>query len=295
MISIERNSGAARINALMNRVNVVHQGIVNVSPDSFSDGGLFCDPLAATNHAKNLVDTGAHIVDVGGVSTRPGALEVSVVDELQRVMPILRSLRSALTSATLISLDTSSPIVAQRAAEENLIDIINDVYASKKCTTLKNSECQQTTAHIAARFDLGLILMHMQGTPSSMQSNPTYKDCLEEVCDFLTERQRFAKACGVNWLALDPGIGFGKTLENNLSLLSPVGMKDLIALGAPVLIGISRKSFLLKLAEKQGTLPKFQSAVAEQTWRDQQSALWEDSCIERGARIIRTHAVKMFR
>lgn len=208
MMSIERTSGAAKINALMNRLNVVHQGIVNVSPDSFSDGGLFCDPLAAMNHAKKLVNTGAHIVDIGGVSTRPGAPEVSVVDELQRVMPVLRSLRNALPSATLISLDTSSPIVAQRAAEEHLIDIINDVYASKKYTTLKNSESAKTTAHIAARFDLGLILMHMQGTPSSMQSNPTYKDCLADVCDFLTERQKFAKECGVSWLALDPGIGF---------------------------------------------------------------------------------------
>ena len=295
MIISHRNSGAAKINALMNQVKVVLQGIVNVSPDSFSDGGLFCDSLAATHQAQKLVNAGAHIVDVGGVSTRPGAPEVSAADELQRVMPILRSLRGVLPSSTLISLDTSSPIVALAAAEENLIDIINDVYASKRCDTLQQSESQQTTAHIAAHFDLGLILMHMQGTPTSMQSNPTYKDCLAEVCEFLDERLKFAKACGVNWLALDPGIGFGKTLENNLSLLSSDGMRELIALGAPVLVGLSRKSFLLKLAEKQGTLPKFESAVAERTWRDLQSALWEASCIERGARIIRTHTVKTFR
>ncbi len=295
MIISHRNSGAAKINALMNQVKVVLQGIVNVSPDSFSDGGLFCDSFAATHQAQKLVNAGAHIVDVGGVSTRPGAQEVSAADELQRVMPILRSLRSVLPSSTLISLDTSSPIVAQAAAEENLIDVINDVHASKRSDTLQHSESQQTTAHIAAHFDLGLILMHMQGTPTSMQSNPTYKDCLAEVCEFLDERLKFAKTCGVNWLALDPGIGFGKTLENNLSLLSSDGMRELIALGAPVLIGLSRKSFLVKLAEKQGTLPKFESTVAERTWRDQQSALWESSCIERGARIIRTHTVKTFR
>lgn len=294
-------SGAQRCHALMNSTKTVYQGIINVTPDSFSDGGQFDAPESAVAQATKLVQQGAHIVDVGGVSTRPGAPEISAEVELQRVLPVLKALRSQLPTDVLVSLDTSTPAVAYAAAQDNLIDIINDVYSARKAraedTALfgKNIGTKAfgtTTAHIAGHFDLGFIAMHMQGTPSDMQRHPTYANCVDEVALFLRERMEFARSCGVQWVAVDPGIGFGKTLAHNLELLSPAALAKLNELGAPVLIGLSRKSFLKILAEAQNALPMFASKEAEMQWRDQQSALWEKNCVNWGARIIRTHIIK---
>ncbi|MEN9530058.1 MAG: hypothetical protein RI932_1931 [Pseudomonadota bacterium] len=289
--------GAHRCHALMNRTQTVHQGIVNVTPDSFSDGGLFYDPMHALVQAQKLVAEGAQIIDIGGVSTRPGATEVGPDVELQRVLPVLRILRERLPEDVLLSLDTSAPEVACAAAQENLIDIINDVFAARKTmsseqTKIGNPDIAPTTAHVAARFALGLVVMHMQGNPSTMQHNPAYANCLDDVTSFLQERMQFANACGVQWIAVDPGIGFGKTLEHNLQLMSAAGLQKLSLLGAPVLVGLSRKSFLKMLAKNENSLPEFSSDDEEMRWRDQQSALWETKCIAWGARIIRTHVIK---
>jgi dihydropteroate synthase len=134
----------------------------------------------------------------------------------------------------------------------------------------------------------------MQGTPVSMQLMPTYENCLEDVFGFLQERVEFARQRGVQWLAVDPGIGFGKSLEHNLNLMSPQGINKLMELGLPVLIGLSRKSFLKALAERSNSYPVFDSTQAEMQWRDQQSESWERSCVAAGARIIRTHVIKTF-
>jgi len=134
----------------------------------------------------------------------------------------------------------------------------------------------------------------MQGTPATMQSHPTYSNCLDEVISFLRSRLDFAKRCGVNWHAVDPGIGFGKLLDHNLQLLRKESFEKMAELGAPLLIGLSRKSFLKHLAERQGNLPAFNSLAEENDWRDQQSALWERKCARWGASVIRTHTMKNF-
>ncbi|MEY2986967.1 MAG: hypothetical protein RJB13_488, partial [Pseudomonadota bacterium] len=216
--------------------------------------------------------------------------ELSTDEELERVIPVLRRLRDTALPHAIISLDTSSPVVAEVAAQEGLIDIVNDVYAARKSIRCPTEEL--TTAHIAARYDLGLVLMHMQGTPATMQSQPQYTDCLIEVLVFLKSRLDFAKSCGVSWCAVDPGIGFGKLLEHNLQLLSERSFIKMRELGAPLLIGLSRKSFLKQLADRQGCLPTFGSLHEENDWRDQQSAHWEHKCAQWGASVIRTHKIK---
>lgn len=293
-------SGSEKCMNLLSNVRVAQMGILNLAPDSFSDGGRYCSVPAALGHVVKLVSDGAHIIDIGAVSTRPGAAPVDHHTEWQRVHETLRELRRALPEETLISLDTYAPEVAFRAAGEGLIDIINDVSASQVHISKVASEIDSdrgatwTTAHIAARYDLGLILMHMQGNPQTMQIAPQYDDCVGEISDFLRDRLQFAKSHGVRWCAVDPGIGFGKTLEHNLSLLTKESFARLQELDAPILIGLSRKSFLKKLAERDLESVDFATPADEELWRDQQSLHWEQSCIGWGARIIRTHAIKSF-
>lgn len=293
-------SGSEKCANLLSTVRVVQMGILNLTPDSFSDGGRYCSAPAAVEHSLKLVSHGACIIDVGAVSTRPGAAPVDHHTEWQRVHETLRELRRALPEEILISLDTYAPEVAFRAADEGLIDIINDVTASQvhisKVAFESDSsrEATWTTAHIAARYDLGLILMHMQGNPQSMQIAPRYDDCIGEISAYLRYRLQFAKSHGVRWCAVDPGIGFGKTLEHNLSLLTKESFARLQELDAPILIGLSRKSFLKKLAERDLESIAFATPADEELWRDQQSLHWEQSCIGWGARIIRTHAIKSF-
>jgi dihydropteroate synthase len=206
-------------------------GVLNVTPDSFSDGGRFVDLAAAVARAEEMLSNGADVIDVGGESTRPGAAPVDEEEELRRVLPVIRSLRER--SAARISIDTCKPRVA-RAAIEAGADIWNDVMA------LRADGAVET----AAELGVPVIMMHMDGTPATMQVEPEYRDVVGEVCEFLTERADIAMAGGVaaDSIWLDPGIGFGKTLDHNLALMHD--LNQVISLGYPILFGASRKRFI---------------------------------------------------
>jgi dihydropteroate synthase len=209
-------------------------GIVNVTPDSFSDGGKFLNADAAVAHALELVAQGAEILDIGGESTRPNAEPVSEVEELRRVIPVIEKL--AALRPFLISIDTMKPAVA-RAALVAGASIVNDVAAHR---------CDTAMWRAVAEFRAGYICMHAQGTPQTMQQNPVYADVSGEVAEFFASQLEKLNAHGVSadQVVLDPGIGFGKTLEHNLQLLG--GLKDFVRLNRPVLLGASRKSFIEK-------------------------------------------------
>jgi dihydropteroate synthase len=209
-------------------------GVINVTPDSFSDGGLYLDPERAIAHGEELVRDGVEILDVGGESTRPGAEEVSVEEELRRVEPVVEGLAGG---EAIISIDTSKSAVAEVALDAGA-EIVNDVTALRHDTEI---------AALCAERGAGLVLMHMRGTPRTMQENPVYDDVVDDVKAFLAERMEVAVSAGVDegriWL--DPGIGFGKTLEHNLELLARLG--ELRSLGCPLVVGTSRKSFIGKV------------------------------------------------
>jgi dihydropteroate synthase len=211
-------------------------GIVNVTPDSFSDGGRFLRTDAAVEHALGLVEAGAAIVDIGGESTRPGAEPVAEIDELARVVPVITAVRDQ--SKVWISVDTTKPGVA-RAALAAGADIVNDVSGGRDAGLLR----------VVAEFDAGLVLMHMLGEPRTMQKHPRYHDVVAEVSDVLVRRMQIAVEHGVrpDAILVDPGIGFGKTVEHNLVLLGRIGALRLRT-EAPVLVGASRKSTLAKFA-----------------------------------------------
>jgi dihydropteroate synthase len=209
-------------------------GVLNVTPDSFSDGDAFLAADAAVAHARGLVADGAGVVDVGGESTRPGAAPVPADEELRRVVPVLERLAGL---PARVSIDTSKAAVA-RAALERGAEIVNDVTALRGDPEI---------GALCAERGAGLALMHMQGDPRTMQRDPAYDDVVDDVLVFLAERLEVALAAGVDreriWL--DPGIGFGKTLEHNLELLRRLG--ELRSLGQPLLVGTSRKSFIGKV------------------------------------------------
>lgn len=252
-------------------------GIINVTPDSFSDGGRFFSPSDAITRAQEMVRLGAHIIDVGGVSTRPGSETVEPGEELRRVLPVLESLKDNLPAHALISLDSYSPRVAHEVARRGLVDIINDVYAGR-CEE-KIDGRQETTLSVAAKYDLGLVLMHMQGEPKTMQQSPFYENVVEEVRGFLKKHVELAMERGVKAIAVDPGIGFGKRLEDNLALLSPAGLQALVSLSTPVLVGLSRKRFLSQV----------DASLVEPSMRDELSKTFEYQCLANGVKIIRTH------
>jgi dihydropteroate synthase len=208
-------------------------GVVNVTPDSFSDGGLYLDADAAIAHGEELIRDGADLLDVGGESTRPGAAEVSEEEELGRVEPVV----AGLEGITTVSVDTSKLAVAEAALDAGAA-IVNDVTALRRDPEI---------GALCAERGAGLVLMHMKGDPRTMQRNPTYENVVEEVKAFLAERLEAAIGAGVEeeriWL--DPGIGFGKTLDHNLELLRRLG--ELRALGRPLVVGTSRKRFLGKI------------------------------------------------
>ncbi|MCB1029762.1 MAG: dihydropteroate synthase [Acidimicrobiales bacterium] len=201
-------------------------GIVNTTPDSFSDGGAFLHHDDAVAHGFKLVAQGADIVDVGGESTRPGASEVGLQEELDRVIPVVREL----ASATRVSVDTTKAEVARQAAAAGAT-ILNDVSAS--------------LAEVAAQCDLGWVAMHMQGKPRTMQIDPSYQDVVAEVTAYLAERAAFAESLGISEVWIDPGIGFGKTAQHNWDLLR--ALPALCELGFPVAVGTSRKRFLAEV------------------------------------------------
>lgn len=210
-------------------------GIVNVTPDSFSDGGKFVDHEKAAAHALALEGQGADLIDVGGESTRPGASPVAVEEEMRRVLPVLERLSGRLRVP--VSIDTMKPPVARRAIELGAA-IVNDVGAARQ-----GEEMWRCVAESGA----GYVCMHMQGTPQTMQLNPTYSNVVAEVGTFFCERMDRLRDCGVQpeQIILDPGIGFGKTVEHNLGLLGQLGR--FARLGRPLLIGVSRKGFIGKL------------------------------------------------
>jgi dihydropteroate synthase len=220
-------------------------GIVNVTPDSFSDGGKFLDPAAAVAHGLELVEQGAEILDIGGESTRPQAAPVAETEELRRVIPVIETL--ARRARVPVSIDTAKPAVA-RAALQAGASIVNDVAANRDDDLMW---C------VVAEAGAGYVCMHMQGTPQTMQTNPVYTDVVREVRAFFSDRLPRLNHCGVaaDQIILDVGIGFGKSLEHNLQLLRALG--TFAELKRPVLVGVSRKSFMGKLlgAELPARLP----------------------------------------
>jgi dihydropteroate synthase len=239
-------------------------GVVNVTPDSFSDGGRHLDPGAAEAAARRMIEEGAAIVDVGGESTRPGSDGVSAEEELRRVVPVLDRLGGELP----LSIDTSKAAVARAALERGTI-LVNDVTALRGDPAL---------AEVVAAADAYLCLMHMQGEPRTMQAEPRYADVAAEVASFLEQRLAFAVSQGVpeERICLDPGIGFGKTVAHNLELVRRLDV--LLALGRPVLVGFSRKSSLRRLTGSDDLLGASVAAAV--------------AAFERGATILRVHDVR---
>jgi dihydropteroate synthase len=210
-------------------------GIVNVTPDSFSDGGQYFGTQSAVEHGLRLIQQGADLLDIGGESTRPGALPVSAEDELTRVLPVVKEL--AARTDVPVSVDTSKAEVARKCLEAGA-RIINDV------TALRGDPAMP---EVIRRAGAGVILMHMQGTPATMQDNPIYREVVADIRGFFEERLGAAAAAGIGpeRIVLDPGIGFGKTAAHNANLLAR--LEDFQALGRPVCLGVSRKGFLGKL------------------------------------------------
>jgi dihydropteroate synthase len=243
-------------------------GVVNVTPDSFSDGGVHYRTEAACFAAHKMVDEGAAVVDVGGESTRPGSAGVSLDEELGRVVPVLECLEGCLP----ISIDTSKAAVAARAIDLGAV-MVNDVTALRGDPEL---------AGVVAGSGAYLCLMHMLGEPRTMQAHPVYEDVVSEVCAFLEERLAFAVREGVaeKRVCLDPGFGFGKTVEHNLELLRRLGA--LVAIGRPVLVGLSRKSSL-------GRVTGDPSATTGSTAASIAAAV---AAYERGAWVVRAHDVR---
>lgn len=244
----------------------VVMGVLNVTPDSFSDGGRFVDVSAALDHAERMIEAGAAIIDVGGESTRPGAAPVAADEEIRRVIPIIEGLVSR---GARVSVDTSKPEVI-RAALSVGVHLINDVRALQSPGALEAS----------AAGSAAICLMHMQGTPVSMQKAPAYQDVVIEVADFLKARVEACVASGIdrNRLVVDPGFGFGKTLDHNLALLRGLP-KIAAATGLPILAGLSRKSMLSELTGR----PVHERLAG--------SLALAFAALEGGARIIRCHDV----
>ncbi|WP_261815876.1 dihydropteroate synthase [Vibrio gallicus] len=242
-------------------------GILNVTPDSFSDGGQFDGIDNAIEHAVQMISHGATIIDIGGESTRPGAPDVSLEDELQRVIPVIKALRSQ--SDVWISIDTSKAEVMRQAALAGA-DIINDVRALQEPNALQ----------AAAESGLPICLMHMQGQPRTMQANPRYDDLVHDIGEFLKQRIAACAKAGIDKdkLILDPGFGFGKTLQHNYQLLEQ--LDKLHQFGLPILAGMSRKSMVFKLLDKTAT-----QAVAG-------SIACAVIAVQKGAQIIRVHDVE---
>ena len=208
-------------------------GIVNITPDSFSDGGKFFSPEVAIRHASKLITQGADIIDIGGESTRPGAEQVSESEELKRVIPVIEKIRTD-NPTILISIDTTKASVAKHAVEAGA-DIINDV---------SGLSFDNNMIGIVESFNIPVVIMHMKGNPQNMQLNPKYKDIVNEILDFFKMKIKTAIQSGINrsMIILDPGIGFGKTVEHNFELLSRLNEFNVLEL--PIMIGPSRKSFI---------------------------------------------------
>ncbi len=245
-------------------------GILNVTPDSFSDGGRFLDPGRAIEHGLRLAEDGADLIDVGGESTRPGARAVTAAEELRRVVPVVEGLAAR---GIVVSVDTSKEVVASEAVEAGA-EIVNDV----------GGLGGEGMRHLVAASGAGAVVMHMQGTPQTMQHAPYYEDVVSDVVSFLGQRlaQAIEAGCDREALVVDPGIGFGKTVEHNLALCNR--LESLSLLGRPILIGTSRKRFLGEI-----------TGVDDPARRDHSTAVSLALAAERGAAVLRTHNVALTR
>ena len=247
-------------------------GVLNVTPDSFSDGGRFDSVEAAVSHALVMAAEGADLIDVGGESTRPGSQRVDADEQIRRLLPVLRALRGRL-GATTLSVDTTLASVAEAALGEG-VHVVNDVSAGRDDPAL---------FPLVAGQRCPLVLMHMQGTPATMQLAPAYSDVTAEVAAFLRERLAAAAAAGVDpaRILLDPGIGFGKTVDHNLELLRRT--RELASLGRPLLVGTSRKGFIGKVLADGGS-----PAGVDRRFGTAATVAW---AVANGAAVVRVHDV----
>ena len=242
-------------------------GILNVTPDSFSDGGKHFDRYSAVNHGLKLLDEGADILDIGGESTRPGAEQIREEEELNRILPVIKSILSASGDAV-ISVDTTKLLVAEEALKAGA-QIINDISGLTLNPGMLN---------VIKKYNASVIIMHMKGNPRTMQENPEYENLIQEIYDFLFIQSQKAVREGVNNIFIDPGIGFGKTVDNNFEIIKRIG--DFKTLGFPLVIGNSRKLFIGKTLN------------LEPEKRDLASTVVNAVSVKNGAKIIRTHNVK---
>lgn len=250
---------------VLNAERPLIMGIVNLSDDSFSGDGLHGNTVAAIAQGRRMIDEGAHILDIGAESSRPGAVPVPAQQEIDRLLPVIEALRDC---GAPLSIDTAKPEVMRFALAAG-VDMINDIHAL----------CAPGTLGLVAASNVGLCLMHMQGDPGTMQDDPHYSDIVVEVAEFLAERVAAAEAAGIalNRIAVDPGFGFGKTLEHNIDLLRRLG--ELVVPGLPLLVGLSRKS-MLGLLTGRAAPERVYAGVAANVL-----------AVERGARIVRVHDV----
>ncbi|MCW9096958.1 MAG: dihydropteroate synthase [Ignavibacteriaceae bacterium] len=242
-------------------------GILNITSDSFSDGGLFINKQKAVNHALEMIESGADIIDIGGESTRPGSEPVSETEELERVIPVINGILKSKPDA-IISIDTTKANVAKQALRNGAL-IVNDI---------SGGTFEPSIFEVASELNAAMILMHIKGKPKTMQVSPEYSNVIAEVYDHLAKQSSIASEHGIENIIIDPGIGFGKRLEHNLSLIN--GLDYFRSLGFPILIGLSRKSFIGNILN----LP-----VEE---RDDATNSMNMLALSKGARIIRTHNVK---
>ncbi len=243
-------------------------GVLNVTPDSFSDGGKFQKPDDAFKYAEEMFAIGVDLIDVGGESSRPGSEPVSVETELKRVMPVIEKIIAKYPDAVL-SIDTTKKIVAEEALKAGA-KIVNDI---------SGFTFDPSIIDVVKKFNAAAIVMHMKGTPADMQNNPVYEDVVKEVYDFLYHQTLKLSKKGISKIFIDPGIGFGKRVEDNIDLLRR--LEDFKSMGFPILIGVSRKSFIGKILE------------LDVDKRDIPSAVIESLAIRNGARVIRTHNTKI--
>jgi dihydropteroate synthase len=246
-------------------------GVVNVTPDSFSDGGRYADPQAAIAHARSLLAAGADLLDVGGESTRPGAARTPADEQIRRIRPVIEALAREFGASCLISVDTTRSLVA-RAALDAGATLVNDISAGTDDPAI---------LPLAAERQAPIVLMHMQGQPATMQVNPSYRNVVEDVAAHLRDRAAAAIDAGIarHRILLDPGIGFGKTVEHNLELLRRLG--ELTSLGHPLVLGTSRKGFLGKIAGETEPRDRLFATAASVAW-----------CVANGAAVVRVHDVE---
>lgn len=242
-------------------------GILNITPDSFSDGGKYFDRNKALAHAFNMIDEGADIIDIGGESSRPGAEKIDTKFEIERIIPVLKKILDDRPD-TIISVDTTKRDVAKKALE----------YGAKIINDISGGIFEPDIMEAVAKHNAAYIIMHIKGTPQTMQNAPVYENVVEEVYDFLYTQVKKAEAAGINSILIDPGIGFGKTTADNFNLLNR--LNDFKSLAHPITIGVSRKSFIGDTLNLQ---------VDE---RDTPTSMMEALSLYKGARIIRTHNIK---